>query len=155
MIRSRDVIFLEDQYEREVNKNELSVLINVPATDTFQLRNEGDITVDDDDQNIDANNQVHDEPVPVDVPVRPQRERNAPDRLGAVTEEWWNFVEEASVAVSDIEEPKTIEEALTGLNSKQWSIATKEEIDSLSKNETWELVHLPSGKNIVGSKWIF
>ena len=72
-----------------------------------------------------------------------------------MTGEWWNFVEEASVAVSDIEEPKTIEEALSGLNSKQWSKATKEEIDSLSKNETWELVDLPSGKNIVGSKWIF
>ena len=44
---------------------------------------------------------------------------------------------------------------MSGLNSKQWSKATKEEIDSLSKNETWELVDLPSGKNIVGSKWIF
>ena len=155
MIRSRNVIFLEDKFKREVNKNELSELINVPATDTFQLRNDDDITVDDDDQNGDANNEVHEEPVPVEVAARPQRERNAPDRPGAVTGEWWNFVKEASVAVSDIEEPKTIEEALSGLNSKQWSKATKEEIDSLSKNETWELVDLPSGKNIVGSKWIF
>ena len=156
MIRSRDVIFLEDKFKREVNKNELSELINVPATDTFQLRNDDDITVDDDDQNGDANNEVHEEPVPVEeVAARPQRERDAPDRLGAVTGEWWNFVEEASVAVSDIEEPKTIEEALSGLNSKQWSKATKKEIDSLSKKETWELVDLPSGKNIVGSKWIF
>ena len=84
MIRSRDVIFLEDKFKREVNKNELSGLINVPATDTFQLRNDDDITVDDDDQNGDANNEVHEEPVPVEVAARPQRERNAPDRPGAV-----------------------------------------------------------------------
>ena len=29
------------------------------------------------------------------------------------------------------------------------------EIDALQKNETWELVYLPSGKKIVGCKWVF
>jgi hypothetical protein len=29
------------------------------------------------------------------------------------------------------------------------------EMESLYKNETWDLVKLPSGRNIVGSKWVF
>ena len=48
------MIFLEDKFKREVTKNELSEVINVPVTDTFQLRNDDDITEDDDDQNVDA-----------------------------------------------------------------------------------------------------
>jgi hypothetical protein len=30
-----------------------------------------------------------------------------------------------------------------------------EEMESLYKNETWDLVKLPSGKNLIGSKWVF
>jgi hypothetical protein len=30
-----------------------------------------------------------------------------------------------------------------------------EEMESLYKNETWDLVKLHSGRNIVGSKWVF
>ena len=31
----------------------------------------------------------------------------------------------------------------------------KEELLSLQKNKTWELVHLPRGKKAVGCKWVF
>jgi hypothetical protein len=30
-----------------------------------------------------------------------------------------------------------------------------EEMESFHKNETWDLVKLPSGRNPIGSKWIF
>ena len=36
-----------------------------------------------------------------------------------------------------------------------WQIAMKEELDPLSKNHTWDLVTLPSGKFVVGCKWIY
>ena len=36
-----------------------------------------------------------------------------------------------------------------------WQIAIKEELDALSKNHTWNLVTLPSGKSVVSCKWIY
>jgi hypothetical protein len=30
-----------------------------------------------------------------------------------------------------------------------------EEMDSLHKNDTWDLLELPSGRNPFGSKWVF
>ena len=31
----------------------------------------------------------------------------------------------------------------------------KKEYDSLIKNNTWELVDKPQGKNVIGCKWVF
>ena len=31
----------------------------------------------------------------------------------------------------------------------------KEELDTLSKNHTWDLVTLPLGKSVIGCKWIY
>jgi hypothetical protein len=39
--------------------------------------------------------------------------------------------------------------------SEKWMGAMHEEIESLEKKHTWEVVRLPSSKNIVNCKWIF
>ena len=59
----------------------------------------------------------------------------------------------ADVAVGD--EPCTYRDAVDSKESKQWLIAMNEEIKSLQKNQTWELVQLPKGKRVVGCKWVF
>ncbi|CAN1170498.1 Retrovirus-related Pol polyprotein from transposon TNT 1-94 [Linum perenne] len=48
--------------------------------------------------------------------------------------------------------PKTIEEAM---KSASWKKAVMEELHALEKNETWEVVSLPPGKNTVDCKWLF
>ena len=30
-----------------------------------------------------------------------------------------------------------------------------EELDQIEKNNTWELIPRPTGKNVIGTKWIF
>ena len=61
----------------------------------------------------------------------------------------------ASDITADISEPINIDEAFSGEPSTEWKQATDSEFNSLIENETWELVPLPEGKNIVGSKWVF
>nr|GEY83317.1 retrotransposon protein, putative, Ty1-copia subclass [Tanacetum cinerariifolium] len=41
------------------------------------------------------------------------------------------------------------------LQSSKWKAAMKEEMDSLRKNKTWELVDPPIGQKLVSSKWLF
>lgn len=34
-------------------------------------------------------------------------------------------------------------------------MAMSEEMSTIKKNKTWELVDLPKGKNTIGLKWVF
>ena len=56
---------------------------------------------------------------------------------------------------SEIDEPTTIEEALSGEYSEQWKAAVDAEYKSLLENNTWELVKLPEGRKAIGCKWVF
>jgi len=49
-------------------------------------------------------------------------------------------------------DPITFEEAY---QEDRWKKAMKEEINSIIKNNTWELTTLPEGHNAIGVKWIF
>ena len=75
---------------------------------------------------------------------RSQRARGQPDRYGA----WVNVTTEQS------EDPLTLEDAMSSPDHK-WKDAIKKEIDSLSENNVWDLIDLPDGKRVIGSKWVF
>lgn len=38
---------------------------------------------------------------------------------------------------------------------KEWCKAMEEELSAIQKNQTWDLVDLPEGKNVIGLKWVF
>ncbi|KAG7564133.1 Zinc finger CCHC-type [Arabidopsis suecica] len=50
------------------------------------------------------------------------------------------------------EEPWDYEEAK---HMKEWREACKDEISSITKNKTWDLVDLPAGAKAIGLKWVF
>ena len=52
-------------------------------------------------------------------------------------------------------EPQTYKEAVSSTEGPLWKEAIKSEIDSILQNHTWELVDLPPGIKLLGSKWIF
>ena len=56
---------------------------------------------------------------------------------------------------SEVGEPTSYSDAVSCDNSAKWLIAMNEEIESLNRNRTWDLVKPPSGKKIVGCKWVF
>ena len=55
----------------------------------------------------------------------------------------------------DTFEPTSIREAITCVESDKWIVAMNKEMESLQKNETWDLVKLPEGRRTVGCKWIY
>nr|GEY83420.1 retrovirus-related Pol polyprotein from transposon TNT 1-94 [Tanacetum cinerariifolium] len=55
----------------------------------------------------------------------------------------------------DTHEPLTYQEAVACEDSSKWKVAIKEEMDSLRKNKTWELVDHQAGQKLVTCKWLF
>ena len=37
----------------------------------------------------------------------------------------------------------------------EWKIAIEQEYESILKNNTWDLVELPEGKQTIGCKWLY
>jgi hypothetical protein len=50
------------------------------------------------------------------------------------------------------EEPTCFEEAI---QKKEWADAMTEEYQSIIKNDVWEIVPRPKGKDVVSSKWLY
>ena len=88
---------------------------------------------------------------------RSQRVKKPVTRFGVDEYADTRTVEAQHVAfrVSEIDEPTTIEEALSGDHSQQWKMAADAEYKSLMENKTWELVKLPEGRRAIGCKWVF
>ncbi|KAG8487924.1 hypothetical protein CXB51_018372 [Gossypium anomalum] len=53
------------------------------------------------------------------------------------------------------QEPSNYSEAISCEDSEKWMFAMQEEMESLLKNKTWDLVKLPKGKKTVRCKWVF
>ncbi|KAG8501173.1 hypothetical protein CXB51_003270 [Gossypium anomalum] len=53
------------------------------------------------------------------------------------------------------QEPSNYFEAISCEDSEKWMFAMQEEMESLHKNKTWDLVKLPKGKKTVRCKWVF
>ena len=60
-----------------------------------------------------------------------------------------------SVSLGLEEEPKTFNQALNSTDVQHWEAAMKVEMDALNRNKTWDVVPVPSNRNIVGSKRVY
>ena len=57
--------------------------------------------------------------------------------------------------IESSEEPSTYEEAVSCSDSSKWMIVMQEEMESLNKNGTWDMVRLPKEKKAIRCKWVF
>ena len=55
----------------------------------------------------------------------------------------------------DEDEPTSYREAIKSTYKSEWQKAMNDELDSLYKNNTWDLVKKPEKRRIVRCKWIF
>ncbi|KAH9687838.1 hypothetical protein KPL70_014918 [Citrus sinensis] len=83
---------------------------------------------------------------------RKKRESKPPKRYA-----YADLIAFALSAAQGIEEdePKTYTEAVSSKDSKKWVVAMDEEMRSLIKNHTWDLIPKPEKKKVVGCKWIY
>ena len=61
----------------------------------------------------------------------------------------------AEVGAAEALEPRNLAEAKSGPDWLLWEKAAEEEMKSLRDAGTWEVVEMPKGVNVVGSKWVF
>ena len=54
--------------------------------------------------------------------------------------------------VMKMDEPRDYAEAL---RKKEWNEAMEAKLNALVKNDTWDLVKLPKGKDVIGTKWVY
>ena len=151
MIRSRDVEFMEEDFEH-------SCLESVKSEDYNQFFDCEAVIIDSDqgeNEVEDANNFNADRE---QIQIRKSaRARNMPERFGTVTGDWWvnEDLDYAGIAFTGCNEPKSLKEALNGKHSSQWQNAMDSEYESLTKNGTWDLVNMPENKNLIGCKWVY
>ncbi|GJS37479.1 retrovirus-related pol polyprotein from transposon TNT 1-94 [Tanacetum coccineum] len=62
------------------------------------------------------------------------------------------YRDEGNVSLS---RPSGSKEAINSFEKDEWVRAMNEEISSLKKNHTWELVDQPRGQKLISSKWLY
>ena len=65
-----------------------------------------------------------------------------------------DFCSHFALSIID-DDPINVKEVVDSEDSDLWKKAMDEEMDSLDKNESWNLVHLPLGRKAIRSKWLF
>ena len=78
---------------------------------------------------------------------RPRREIRKPARFDDMVA--------YALPIADDDVPSTYTEAISNPDGVKWKQAMNEEMQSLHKNRTWELVKLPKGKKAIGCKWVY
>ncbi|KAL4559836.1 hypothetical protein LXL04_031982 [Taraxacum kok-saghyz] len=156
IVRSRDVVFVEDQTLKDIEKSKIVPKSSDDLVDLdpvppqhFEPQNEDDVPNDvQEEQELDED--FHPElPVPDMPPFVPLR-RSSRDRHPST-----RYSADEYVLLTDGGEPECYEEAMEDEHKKKWVEAMQDEMTSLHENNTFELVKLPKGKRALKNKWVY
>jgi hypothetical protein len=139
IVYSRDVISNE---VKATSKSEEVQMDKEPDKFMFKLRREEL----DSDESIELDEEVEQ---PTLVVTRFERVRKLVERCSL------SYFHYAFVLFFIDKEPKSIREAVDLIEGKFWKDTMVKEMESLHNNQTWDLVEIPNGRKIVGSKWVF
>ena len=92
---------------------------------------------------------------PTAVSSRPVRERKAPDRIHFHENYGKRPPKHGANLAHTKAEPLTYEEAMNGPDRREWKLSVGTEFEAHFANNTWELVHLPTGRKVITCKWVF
>jgi hypothetical protein len=137
-VYSRDVVFRE---MKDVVKQEVLPSKEEPEKIEFDLK--------DDEEDSTEEHESEEEDPHTPVLRRLDRERRLPERYIPS-----DFHSNFSLSITD-DDPRIVREAVDSEDGNLWKRAMEEEMASLDKNEAWDLVELPTGRNPIGNKRVF
>ena len=148
MLDQRNVVD-ESAGNHESDTNEVEVQVELREKGSQNDLSEQIVTIDSSSDEV-AQDEVE-EPYSI-ATGRERREIRPPQKYG-----FSDLVAYALTIAEDmgIEEPSTYTEAVSCSESEKWAVAMAEELESLHKNQTWDLVPLPKEKRAIGCKWVF
>ncbi|KAG3103454.1 Retrovirus-related Pol polyprotein from transposon TNT 1-94 [Phytophthora idaei] len=163
VLMSRDAQFMEDVFDggrRDYHQREVVVIQDEETTDQDSLQS------DEDDKEEAARNDGF-EPgskrhprtqslkEAVEVPSAKRQSRHQTlDEMSAAAQESQDF--EAAYVVDSVRVmPTTFKSAMESSDAIKWKEACDSEYESLRKNDTWDVVSLPTGRKAIGCRWVF
>ncbi|KAL0404121.1 UNVERIFIED_CONTAM: Retrovirus-related Pol polyprotein from transposon TNT 1-94 [Sesamum radiatum] len=169
VIRSRDVVFHENLTIEDIEKSPMSqksnegAQVSDVAPELFMRNNEevpegnseSEAEIEENEETEESAEQGEPEPSPDTnedsssqmVPVVRRSERGHIPSKRYPSSEYLLLTEDG--------EPESFQEIESHKDKEKWLIAMQQELESLHKNQTYELVELPKGKKALKNKWVF
>lgn len=160
IVVSRDVVVLEARGSNkavgnETNGDDAPFVISddedANNNNEQQEEREGGCSSEDDNNN-NQNFEAEDEEAPQQETTQEPR-RNPARTTRRPPQEMYTPV--ANVVEASVDEPQTIQEALSSPAASMWKQAMDEEMQQLYTNKTWTLQELPKGAEPIPCKWVF
>ncbi|XP_077222160.1 uncharacterized protein LOC143856003 [Tasmannia lanceolata] len=92
-------------------------------------------------------------PQEVEDVVAPRRSSRI--RKPAISSYYIVYLQEVDQECANDGDPLTFSQAMSGEDSNLWHEAMRDELESMAKNQVWDLVELPKGANAIGCKWAY
>ena len=155
---SKDVIFDESAIMKPSSKKQEDTAFQPPMMDptvNVESSNSSSMPSDEVEQTSPTNVLPPIETGQQDYSIardRPRREIKPPLRYAHA-----DYVAYAMTVVEEVDnsDPSSFEEAIKSDSADKWLSAMQEEMESLQKNCTWDLVELPKNKKPIRCKWIY
>ncbi|GKV32108.1 hypothetical protein SLEP1_g40737 [Rubroshorea leprosula] len=165
-VRSRDVVFHEHEKINDLKEDKATgssgegVEDLTPAkTPSRKITNEEEVqapedeteepTIEKDEASVDGgNDEQGEQPLPQEE--EPQLRRSTREHKPSA-----RYSSSDYILITEEGEPETFQEVQSHKDKNCWIKAMQEEMNSLHKNNTYELVELPKGRKTLKNKWVF
>ena len=166
VVRSRDVVFHENEIVGNTTMDDASSTrdgvditpVSIPTDDATgggmpeSEQEEEEPVVGDQETTVDEEGVEQGEP---ENPVPPEEVGPPLRRSSREHQPSTRYPSSDYILITDEGEPESFQDVQSCRDKDCWTKAMQEEINSLKKNDTYELVKLPKGKRALKNKWVY